>query len=44
MGSLPGFGRVIIKAFSISGGREDDEAASLYTEDINGAKIEPNCL
>lgn len=31
VGSLPGFGRVMTRALSISGGREEEEAASLHT-------------
>lgn len=31
VGSFPGFDRVIIGALSISGGREEEEAASLHT-------------
>lgn len=44
VGSFPGFGCVIIRALSISGGREEEEAASLHIWARKGTKIVLNCL
>lgn len=44
VGSFPGFDRVIIGALSISGGREEEEAASLHTWARKGAKVVLNFL
>lgn len=42
MGSLPGFGKVIIRALIISGGNEAKEAAALNISDMWSMRLDLN--
>lgn len=44
VGSFPGFDKVMIRALSIYGGREEEEAASLHNWIKRGTSIFLNCL